>query len=102
MAPFLQMKVSVVNSAVAVSIETMQQTLSIAIMQVPMSNAIMQSLRCYFNYAFRSFCIIYAGESFCSKYVIDNFYWNYGPGSLSCNHTGSIFYSVLCTWLFLL
>ena len=29
------------------------------------------------NYAVRCFCGIYTGESFCSKYVGDNFYWNY-------------------------
>ena len=54
------------------------------------------------NYAVGSFCTISAGESFCSKFVGDNFYWNYAGGSLYCNHAGSIFYSGLCTWLFLL
>ena len=103
---------------VAVSVGTMQLTLSTAIMQVPTSVAIMQVLRFYCNYiggtfcytggsfccsyesdcfccnyAVRSFCNTYAGESFCSKYMGDNFYWN---------HAGVIFYSALCTWLFLL
>ena len=55
----------------------------------------------YCNYVVRSFCSIYAGESVCSKYVGDSFYWNYARESLCCNHTGSIFYSALCTWLFL-
>ena len=54
------------------------------------------------NYTVRSFCSIYAGERFCSKYEGDNFYWNYASGSLCCYHAGIIFYSPLCTWLFLL
>ena len=128
-SPFLQVKFLKSILQMVVSVGTMQLTLSIAIMQVPASVAIMQVLRFYcnyvggisfktyvsesfccsyegdcfcYNYAVRIFCNIYAGESFCSKYVGDNFYWNYAGGSICCNHAGGIFYSVLCTWLFLL
>ena len=34
------------------------------------------------NYAVRNFSSIYAGKSFCIKYVGDNFYWNCAHGSL--------------------
>ena len=127
LASFLQVKVSVVNSGRFCW--NMQLTLSTAIVHVPTSVEIMQFLRFYCNYvggtfyciyvggsfccnytgycfccsyAVRSFCSIYAGESFCSKYVNDNFYWNYARGSLCCHYAGDIFYSALCSWLFLL
>ena len=48
------------------------------------------------NYAVTSFCSIYAGESFCSEYVDDNYEY------VCYNYVGAIFRSSLCTWLLLL
>ena len=54
------------------------------------------------NYAVRSFCNIYTGERFCNKCVGENFYWNYALGSFSCNYAGGIFCKALCAWPYLL
>ena len=35
------------------------------------------------QFTVRSFCSIYAGKSFCSKYVGDKFYWNYAGESVA-------------------
>ena len=69
LAPFLQVKNSVANSAGLVSVGTMQLTLSIAITQVSMSVVIMQVLRFYCNYVSGNFHYNYVGESFCYNYA---------------------------------
>ena len=43
------------------------------------------------NYAVRGFCSTYVGNSFCNKYVYDNFYCNYADETLWYNYAGGIF-----------
>ena len=116
LAPSLQVKVSVVNSAggsfcwnyatdnlcsgnVCCSYAGIEGLLQLCRWYIPLRLCwwifLLQLLRWLFccNYAVRSFCSIYARESFCSKYAGDNIYWNYAGGNLC---------SALCTWLFLL
>ena len=112
LAPFLQVKISIVNSAGGSSCcnyatDTFYSNYAGAIvccnfMQVLKfyCNYVSGTFLC--NYVGGSFCCIYAGKSFCSKYVSDNFFWNCTLGSLFCNYAGGIFCSALCTWLFLL
>ena len=50
------------------------------------------------NYAVRSFCSTYVGDSFCSKCVGDSFYSNYAGGSCCYTYAGRIFCSALCTY----
>ena len=106
----------------------MQLTLSIAIMQVPTSVAIMQFLRFYCNYAGGALCYIYVGglfvtimqvtvsvaimqlevsAAFMQVKVSTAIIWvtifiETMQVWACCNYAGSIFYSELCTWLFLL
>ena len=111
LAPSLQVKVSVVNSAGTTQLTLYAVVTSVAVMQVlrVYCNYVGGTFRCDYvggsfccnysgdcfccNYAVRSFCSIYARESFCSTYAGDNIYWNYAGGNLC---------SALCTWLFLL
>ena len=108
LAPFLQVKVSVVNSAGGgfcwnYATDTFYSNYAGANVCCNYAGfEVLLQLRRWYYLLQLCFCRIYASESFCNKYVGDNFYWNYTRGSLCRNHAGDIFCSSLCTLSFLL
>ena len=113
------MRVSVVNSAMTVSVGTMQLTLSIAIWcriwgSIAIMLVVLSAIPMLVDLfvAFMKVTVFVAimqlevsatsSENFHRKYVSDNFNWNYGGGCLCCKHAGGIFSSASCTKLFLL
>ena len=109
LAPFLQVKISVLNSGGGsfcwnCAFDT------IAIMKVT-SVAIIQVLRFYCNYSGGAFCYSYAGGYFCCNHAGDCFSCNcavrryagdnYAGDNFYCNYAGWGLCCKLCRWYFL-